>query len=545
MIAVGHVRAFRVARRLLSLGSVAVAGLAAMAMAASAQTLAWQSQTPVYAVQAVNDVAANPGTLKIPGGLTFTSAFFAGGGGGTAVVVFTLPVGDVLDCGNPAPTATVSANFTNPIVSCNQGSTSPSIPGTVTVQVSAGFSTNSPGTVTLGSFGIAGISSGLSSLANFSPGNGQGLNCQAGTSDCVITAQVAVSSIGGLAAGLTAPSTIMADSGNELSVASSAPTNGAVGPVCIDLFSYQSNGLVFQQPCLATEGSTVALADLGSITITENYYLAADGVSPFIWSAGSSATGTVVLTGTCGGTALQATGSTPGNCGILTLTGQAAYLIPAGTVAPLTACPTTLSAAQTTQGAIAGSVSPPSATFVNVSFPNANSSNRVNFKSNLFYEVCAYALGTAVMGDSGGWSVAASIGSGPEATPANEATPPGDRLLTESYNGLISYFNFTNGGYNYTAYLHIANKTQNTSAEVVCEVVGDDGNNGYYSLWSGGGLAPGLTSFYAVPAIFAGAGVIASDSNPFDLGNLTCFHPQGVRINQIWIEPNGSLVDMP
>ena len=45
-------------------------------------------------------------------------------------------------------------------------------------------------------------------------------------------------------------------------------------------------------------------------------------------------------------------------------------------------------------------VSPPSATFANVVFPNANNSNRVNFKSNLFYEFCIYALGTGVMGES-------------------------------------------------------------------------------------------------------------------------------------------------
>ncbi|MGH9810345.1 MAG: hypothetical protein ACRD9W_24370 [Terriglobia bacterium] len=240
--------------------------------------------------------------------------------------------------------------------------------------------------------------------------------------------------------------------------------------------------------------------------------------------------------------ALLQAGNIPGNCGVLPLTGEVVYLIPEGNVAPTTPCPPTAADAQFMPGSILGTITPPGATFANVPFPNATKSSTLNMKTQFYYEVCAYALGTSIIGDSGGWSVTASIGSGPDATSVNEVTPPGDRLLTQAYNGVISSINFTTGGQNFIAYLRIVNKLS-TNAQVVCHVVGDDGSNGYSSLWTTG-LGAGLNASYFVPDIFAAAGVGESPANPWNLGSLTCFHPQGVNINQYWLEPNGSIVNI-
>jgi len=422
------------------------------------------------------------------------------------------------------------------------------------------------GTITLGAYGIAGTSPGLGTLTLIPNGNLLQVNCPLQSAACNITATIVSSNNAGIANGAFGGTlvTIMARSGTELTFLGTAkPTNGEVGPICVDMFSYESNGMAFQEPCQTQEGNPVAVADLGTIDIAETHYLGANGTSAFQWKAGPNATGTVALTGTCGGLMLENIGSVPANCGILPLAGTQDFLIPAASPATA-ACPQTLAQAVSFPGAVAATVTPPMATFGGVPFPNATVNPPPYDTQHAYFEVCVYGSGAAVIGASSAWTVGASIDCGPPAqsTCSGLAESTGtDALLVFDYNGLLSRFFFTNGAYNQFAYLRIVNNTAAVPGpappgEVVCKVQMDDGYNGYATLFTNPsgfisttlpGLSPGKNILYPVSLIFQNAGILPAgwDANNFyDFGSLMCFHPAGITIEQIQADSNGTVVNI-
>lgn len=353
----------------------------------------------------------------------------------------------------------------------------------------------------------------------------------------------------------------MAESGDAFATAALAlPQDGAANSVCIDVFSYHSNGEAFQQPCTpGTPGGSGPLSDKGSVAITETYYLGADGVHAFVFE---DAGGTVTLKGTCGGTAGGTASGTPGSCGVLPLTGEAVYLVPEPQP-PDVACPATAAAAASVPGSVAADISPPAGSFANVAFPNATATSTIGAMGTAIYEVCGYALGNQIIGDVAAWSASASIDQGlPDAT---VVAATGSGLLTYSYNGAIDWFNFTNGGYGDIAFLRLVNRNPwepltlgVNGEEVVCLVQADDGTSGYASLYTNAGqttsndnnapgnpaIIAGQNAFYAVPTLFANAGIVPTAANPYDLGALTCFHDYQLHLVQVWMEPGGAIVNI-
>jgi hypothetical protein len=440
-------------RRAQLLALMLAAALTGLAAPASAQILYWSSGAPpIYAIQALRNFIPASSFLTLPPGLTWTSLPFVGPPSGTALISFQPPSGDSFSCNHPQPTATVSGNFVSGFVfSCSASA--------ITVEVFFGSAaTPTPGTVTLGAFSIAGTSPGLATLANYTLGKPLQLNCTTLIPSCELTASVTASSNASIAnqgfGGILA--TIMAQSASEfISFSTAAPANGQTGPACVDLFSFANDGMAFQQPCLASEGNVVQVVDLGSVDLGETHYLGANGTSPFQWVGG----GTVSLTGSCGGLMLEDTGSVPASCGFLPLSGAAAFLIPASSLATV-ACPATLTAAQGSPGAIAATITPPAAIFANV--PHSDPTATPLYGSaHSDFEICVYASGAATVGDSAGWNATASFDCGPPAsgicTALGEPAGP-DALLALGYNGQITSFNFTNGGFSQIAFLRIVNR---------------------------------------------------------------------------------------
>jgi hypothetical protein len=543
------------------LASVFAALIVSMPGPASAQLFYWPSGSPpVYATQAVRSVIASSGVLSLPAGLTWTSLPFAGPPGGMALISFQPPSGDNFVCSNPVPTATASGNFSSASVqSCSSSA--------IQVLVSFGSAVvPTAGTITLGAIGIAGTSPGLAALTFIPSSNLQQLNCGLQSAACDISATIVSSNNAGIGNGAFGGTlvTIMAISGTELTyLATTKPANGEVGPICIDMFSYESNGMAFQQPCQTQEQNPVSVADLGTIDIAETHYLGANGTSAFQWSAGPNATGTVVLTGTCGGLMLENIGSVPASCGILPLAGTQDFLIPA--TSPATAaCPQTVVQASTVPGAVKASVNPPGATFAAVPYPNATVSPPPYDTKHIYYEVCVYGSGAAVIGASSAWTVGTSIdcGSPPQSTCTGLAESAGtDALLVFDYNGLVRTFLLTNGAYNQLSYLRIVNDTAAVpgpapAGEVVCKVQMDDGYNGYATLFTNPsgfvsstlpGLSPGTNILYPVSLIFQNAGILPPGwdvNNYYDFGSLMCFYPAGITIEQIQADSNGTIVNI-
>ena len=528
---------------------------------ASAQLFYWSTGSPpVYAVQAVRSIVASAGVLTLPAGLTWTSLPFAGPPGGMAIISFQPPTGDNFVCSNPVPTAITSGNFSSAVVqSCSSSA----------IQVLVFFGSAvvpATGTITLGAIGIAGTSSGLATLTPIPSGNLLQLNCAQISPACDVTATIVSSNnaaIGNGAFGGTLV-TIMASSATELTfLATARPTDGEVGPVCVDMFSYQSNGMAFQQPCQTQEGDPVSVADLGTIDIAETHYLGANGTGAFQWQAGPNATGTVVLTGTCGGLMLENIGSVPASCGILPLAGTLPYLVPAASPATA-ACPETAQQAASFVGAVLATVNAPTATFTGVRFPNATVNPPPYDTQHAYFELCVYGSGTAVIGASSAWTVAASIDCGPPAlstcTGLSESVGT-DALLAFGYNGLLKRILFTNGAYNEFAYLRIVNDTAAVpapapSGQVVCKVQMDDGYNGYATLFTNPsgystttlpGLDPGKNVLYPVSLIFQNAGIVPpgwDSNNYYDFGSLMCFYPAGITIEQVQADFNGTVVNI-
>lgn len=435
------------------LALVSAVVLVSLALPASAQILYWQSGAPpVYAIQALRNIAGASTPLTLPAGFTWASLPFVGPPGGQAVLSFKPPNGDSFSCNNPPPTVTAGGNFVSGFVlNCAAAA--------ITVQVNFGAAiTPTVGTVTLGSFSIPGDSPGLATLATYTPGNPFQLNCTNLVATCVITASVSSSSNGSITnqgfGGTLA--TVMAQSASEFTaVATAAPANGEVGPACIDLLSYESDGMAFQQPCLASEGSVAQVVDVGSVELVETHYLGLNGTSPFHWVGGA----TVTLSGTCAGLMLDNIGSVAASCGYQPLFGAAAYLIPASDVTAV-ACPATLSAAQGTPNAIPGTITPPLAIFTHVPYSDPSSTPLYGSAQGHF-EVCVYSGGTGPVGASAAWNVAASFDCGPPAlgscTALGEPSGP-DGLLAIGYNGVATSFDFTNGGFSQAAFLRVVNR---------------------------------------------------------------------------------------
>lgn len=204
-----------------------------------------------------------------------------------------------------------------------------------------------------------------------------------------------------------------------------------------------------------------------------------------------------------------------------------------------------------------------------------------------YYEFCDYANGTTVLGPVSQWFVTVAVDTGfkdatiltdnpkgvssigtSTAVIANPSQPT-DALLTYEYNGIGQLFQFTNGGTNYSAYLRVVNLMEDyvsssttgspgcvtvdpsgtcePAGQVVCKVWGDDGQNGFVTLWNTQqtGLISGTNSMTPVSTLFTNAGITANQgTNPFDLGSMICFHNERIHITQFWIEPNGSIVNV-
>ena len=483
------VAATAAARRLPRLALMLALLLVALAAPASAQVLYWPSGAPpIYAIQALRSISGASTVLTLPAGLTWLSLPFAGPPGGQALIAFKPPSGDSFSCSNPAPTITLGGNFASGFVqSCTASA--------INVQVAFGPAlTPTAGSIALGRFSITGDSTGLATLAAYTPGNPAQLTCTTLTPSCVITATVTVSanaaiSNQGFGGNLGA---VMAQSGSEFTaIATAQPANGETGPVCIDLLSFASDGMGFQEPCLAAEGSVVQAADLGSIEFTETHYLGLDGTNPFHWVGGA----TIGLTGTCGGEMLENTGSVAASCGVLPLASAAAFLVPASDVTTV-ACPATLATAQGTPGAIRATITPPLASFTNVPYSDATATPLYSTVQSHF-EICIYALGNGTVGDSAAWNATVSFDCGPPALGSCTAvgeTGAADQLLALGYNGVMTAFNYTNGGFSQMAYLRIVNRmtnvTQAATINGACLRDSDVGAGGAGRIVTGG-VAPG------------------------------------------------------
>ncbi len=535
----------------ISLGALSVAALASPSFA---QSLTWTTGNPVFSAEGVDRVVSGeyaeltlPGSVNTSTGVclvtsdcfTYTSSDVSTPGnwqsGATAVVQFTLPTNETFD---KCPTAAYgSGGFNVPTtLTCAVGG------NTMTVQVTTNNSTTTgPGTITFPSFSVVGT--GLQGLAQPIAAGGPN-NCHISLSaSCAITAFITASSNINFANQTVHLYETLAESNDTFAATTGVTT--AAGPSCIDIdiWSYNSNGESFQQPCSNHPGGSGDVANKGSLTLTYVGGLTpVDGVSVFDFDNNK---GTVKITGSADGNpqlgepqGSDPVGSQNGGFGILPLTGENMVLVPIAD-----GCPSTLAGALADNG-IEGVITNNSATFSNVPFPPAPAA--VGSTSTIAYEVCDYATGTAVIGAVAAWELQAAI-DGPIAcawgTPNGcaAATDTNPELLGYNYNGAITWFNFTNGAYGDVAFLRVVNRNPSeplslgaNGEEVVCLVTADDGTNGYASLYTNGfnysgynlnnsgsnnaGLPAGQNAYYPVPAIFAEAGIIPSASNPSDSG---------------------------
>jgi hypothetical protein len=560
--------------------------VAALASPSHAQTLAWSTGIPVYSAEGVDRVvSAEPGytELTLPGVvvhstgvcatnsncLTFTSsdpttpnAWPLNTNPGVAVVTFTLPSNETFDV---CPTAAYGSQgfVLSTVLTCSVGG------NVMTVQVTTTDTTTTtgPGVITFPSFSVVG--SGLATLANYPLATGV-LNCSSLSAACDITGFVSLANNINFENQTAVLSEQLAESSDTFSSTDTALTTSP-GPSCIDIdiWSYHSNGESFQQPCSEGPIGSQAYADKGQLTIHFTGGLTPiDGTSVFGFDGN---TGVIQITGSYDGNPQlgeppteDSVGSQNAAGGIAPLTGENMVLVPGSS------CPTTLAAAVATHDAVEGVITNNVALFSPVVFPNPPST--VGGHSTKGYEVCDYATGTTVIGAVAGWTSMAAIdgpiGCAPH-TPngCSSVTDKSPMLLGFNYNGEVTWFNFTNGAYGDVAFLRIVNRNPSSplnlgvnGEEAVCLVTGDDGQNGYASLYtnaapgngdpydngnsSNTGLTAGQNAYYPVPTIFQNAGVGASGTNPYDLGSLICFHDSKLFIKQAWQEANGIIVNI-
>jgi hypothetical protein len=354
----------------------------------------------------------------------------------------------------------------------------------------------------------------------------------------------------------------------------------------------------------------VLVADTGVIEIGVTQLLGADGVHAYSWASTASPDAIITLTGLCAGLESPSgnVGTIAPSCGIRPLTGQNSDGLGNSGYPGLTALTGINPSSGASQSIITPPTEPPGASAVcpmtpviqgvvgsvsggaqaqfdlknggpSTPLPNLPAGITINStvynSQGIYFELCGYANGTQVLGPVGQWFVSLSVDCGgagffdcttltdnPATAPAGQ---PADALLIYGYNGVGQFFQFTNGGTNYSAYLWVVNLMQNFSVstgntcatvdpnatcapagQVVCQVWGMDGQNAFVTLWptEGSGLGGGKDAMYPVSQLFTQAGISANGNNPFDLGSLLCFHNEHISITQFWIEPNGSIVNI-
>lgn len=427
--------------------------------------------TNPFATQAV---AANSGVVQIPAvvnvAYTATSSVT-----GNVNVTFTLPPGVTFTSTPSATTPGVGNGFSGAsFVSGGAGSNN------VTYSVTATAGT--PGTLTLGNFGLQGAGSLGTPVTTSASGSNNGF---------AITA--AVSSPAGSNLKGAPGSTGLANSVSALSFATAIPTTAGFTCLAIDV---GPNGLAkkFIQGgagCPLT-GADTLVADLGASVLGTVPTIDANDV-PFSFG-GSAATLTI-----------------NGNFSNI----ASAYLAPVGT----TTC-----ASPPPAGVINGTVTASAITFAGVPAPGAGATNT--------QEVCIQANGTGVIGaNPTGYTASATIGG----TTVSLAAPT--NLVPYSYNGVQQPILYSGDIAGYPMFVRIVNNSGNT-ATVLALVQTEGGSNGVATVAT---VPNGNNLLVSASSIVSASGVVPDSSGRVSMRLLSQF---GVAFSQLLLNPTGDVVQL-